>query len=182
MPGSTSRRFRPSMTIVPPPSSTWCAGRARRLELLDRQVVDADHLDAVLDQMPGARLGHADVVRVELRRAPQPRVVRLDQHPDVLREIDGRADRRRAMPVRDVTSITRARPISISSGSASAPAPLVEKMPRGVDVRPGVRAHVERRHVRAVAAARCRLIGFEAERRVARVGRERARRAARRRR
>src|SRR2546422_11449661 len=35
-------------------------GRPRLLEFLDRQVVDADHLDAMFDQMSCAGLGHAD--------------------------------------------------------------------------------------------------------------------------
>ena len=109
-------------------------GRARLLEFFDRQVVDADDLDAVLDEMSRARLGHADVVRVELGRAPQPRVVRLDQQPDVFGRDRGRARSSAAMPLRDVTSMTRARPSSSSSGSASVPGAVVEEMPRRVDV------------------------------------------------
>ena len=62
------------MTIVPPPSSTWCAGAPGLLELLNRQVIDAEHFDALADQMFGAGLGHADVIGVELRRTPQPRI------------------------------------------------------------------------------------------------------------
>ena len=56
------------------------------------------------------------------------------------------------MPVREVTWMTRTRPISRSSGSASVPARSSKKVPRRVDVRPAVRAHVQRRHIRAVAA------------------------------
>src|SRR5262249_2499571 len=63
-------------------------GRARRVEFLDRQVVDAHHLDALVDQVPRARLGDADEARLEGRRSPQPRVARLEEHADVLGEVE----------------------------------------------------------------------------------------------
>ena len=67
--------------------------------------------------------------------------------------------------------MTRARPQSISSGSGSAPGAVVEKVTGRVDVRAGVRAQVQRRHVRAVAAGQA-LDRFELKRRVAGVGRD----------
>ena len=54
--------------------------------------------------------------------------------------------------------MTRARPHSISSGSASVPGAVVEEMTRRVDVSAGVGAHVQRRDVRAVAVRAIRLI------------------------
>jgi hypothetical protein len=59
-------------------------GRARRLELLDGEIIDTDQLDPVRDEMASARLGHADIVRPEFGRAPEERVARLDQNPHVL--------------------------------------------------------------------------------------------------
>ena len=44
------------MTIVPAAEQRVMCRRARFLELLDRQIVDAEHLDAVLDEKPGRRL------------------------------------------------------------------------------------------------------------------------------
>src|SRR5260221_2595462 len=61
--------------------------RAGRLEHFDRQIIDADHLHAAFDEVPRARFGDADVVGVELRRAPQLRVPRFDQQADIVREM-----------------------------------------------------------------------------------------------
>src|SRR4051794_37761342 len=40
------------------------SGGARRLEFLDREVIDAEDFDAVVDQMTRAGLGHADILRL----------------------------------------------------------------------------------------------------------------------
>ena len=76
------------------------------------------------------------------------------------------------MPVRDVTSITRDPAHQQVQRERFSAWPAVEKVARGVDMRPAVGAHVERGHVRAIALAR-RLIGSETERGVIRVGGER---------
>src|SRR5262245_50398794 len=49
-------------------------GMAGLLVFLDREVVDAQHLDAVRHEMPRRRLGDPDKVVVKDRIAPQPRV------------------------------------------------------------------------------------------------------------
>ena len=72
------------------------------------------------------------------------------------------------IPRGDPTSTTRVRPTSISSGNASTPGAVVEEVTGGVDVGPRVRAHVQRRHVRTVAAGDP-LDGLQPERRVPRI-------------
>ena len=144
-------------------------GRARLLEFLDRQIVDADDLDAVLDQVFRPRFGDADEVGVEVRRAPQAGIVGLDQDPDVFGEIaGGQVIGRDALPCRELDD--RARPHNMSRGSASLPGPS-SKMAGRVDVGAAVRTQMQRRDVRAVAVGDP-LDGFEAVRRVAGIGRE----------
>ena len=93
----------------------------RLLEFFHRQVVDAEHFDPALDDEAWrADSVTPDVVRVELRRAPgrELRVlIRSRTSSDEINrpEIVGRD------PVGDVTSMTRVRPSSKSSGSASVP-------------------------------------------------------------
>ena len=47
-----------------------------------------DRVSKAIDEMFRARLEDADVVLVKLGSAPQPRVERLDQHADVIRQVD----------------------------------------------------------------------------------------------
>ena len=136
--------------------------RARLLELLDRKIVDAQHLDAAIDEMFRARLGDADVVLMEFTIAPQPRVRGLDQDAHVFGEI-----RRRELvgpdpaPRQDLDH-ARAAHQHLERQRVDARA-LVEEVTRRVDVRAGVGAHVHRRHVRA-PPARHSLRRFEVER------------------
>ena len=43
----------------------------------------------------GSRRGDADEIAVKLRRSPEPRVVGLEQHADVLRQVDAEEGRLR---------------------------------------------------------------------------------------
>src|SRR5438094_818666 len=58
--------------------------RARRLEYLDRQVIDADDFHTVVHEVPGARLGDADVLPMKCGIGPEARIVRLEQDAHVL--------------------------------------------------------------------------------------------------
>jgi len=126
----------PSITIVPAP--------------LDREVVHADHLDAVLDEVRGARPGHADVVGVELGVAPQPRVRGLEQHADIVRQIDRfevlRGDAGARVDLDDPGA-----PDQQLQRQRLGPRAIVEKVAGRVDVGAGVGAEVEGRDVGAGA-------------------------------
>src|SRR5262245_45640281 len=52
--------------------------RAGLLEFLDREIVDADDLDAMLDQVSRAGFAQTDIVGVEIGRPPETRVRRLE--------------------------------------------------------------------------------------------------------
>jgi hypothetical protein len=137
---------------------------ARLLEFFNRQVVHAQNLDAVLDDVFGARFGHADVIGMEVGGSPESGVDRLDEHADVFREIE-----LSEVVGADALSgghLDDARPADehLERQSVGAKA-LIEKVTRRVDVRPGMGAQMQRRHVRAVAAGQT-LDGFQRERRV----------------
>src|SRR5581483_7056407 len=141
---------------------------ARFLVLLDRQVVHADHLDAMIDQVPGGALRDADVVGAELGRSPQTRVGGLDEEPHVLREVEVLEIRRLDAAARCDLDDARPPEQHLERQRLGAEA-LIEEVPRRIDVRAGVGAHVDGRDVRALAA-RDPLDRLQAEGGIARVG------------
>src|SRR5205085_5722328 len=64
-------------------------GSACLLELLDRQVVDADDLDPLAHQVSGTGLGEMRVVLVETFAVPQGGVRRLEQHAQIFAKPGG---------------------------------------------------------------------------------------------
>ena len=136
--------------------------RARLLELLDRQVVD---------RRRPSRPGRRDSARrprrdrcspgENLRRSTAPSSSVFSRR-ECLRAVPTAASSFLPMPPRLVMSTTRARPISRSSESASTPGPSSKKCFGRVDVRAGVRAHDQLRHV-GTAAGRNALDGLQLE-------------------
>ena len=137
----------------------------RRLEFLDRKVVDPDDLDPAGDQMLGARSGDADVVRVELGRSPQARVRGLEQDAELLRQVEAR-QLLGANPVAraDLDDTGTAEHHLERQGVGAGR--VVEEVARRIDVRAGMCTQMQRGDIRAVAPSDA-LDGFDRKRGVA---------------
>ena len=122
-----------------------------RVKLLDREIVDADELDAERDEILRAVRREVGVVVHELRAADEGRVARLDQDARVplelvpleLRSADGHH------VVRDADEDGGAHE-DVERQRVDGHA-VVEEVLGRVDVCAGVRSKRERRHVRALA-------------------------------
>ena len=87
-PAPTSERSSPSTTITPAPSSAWCAGKPVAGEAVDRQVVEADELEARLRQVECGVLAQVDVVLLVAGPQQLPRHARLQQHAQVVAQVE----------------------------------------------------------------------------------------------
>jgi hypothetical protein len=125
----------------------------------------------VIDQIRGALGSDADVVLVEFRRAPQPRVPRLDQNANVFR-IDTFQGVRADAPARGHFDDPGSADQEFERQRFDAVAG-VEEMTGCVDMRAGVSAHMERRHVGASSLGDA-FDRLEGKRRVAGVNGKRA--------
>jgi len=116
--------------------------RAWGAEDLDREVIDAEQLHAAIDEVLRGGAGDADEVVVELRRAPQPRVVCLEQDAEVFLQIDARevvaGD---PFPRRHLDDAGAAAQQFERQGFGAGA--IGQEMARRVDVRPGVDARAK---------------------------------------
>src|SRR5262245_52238525 len=109
------------------------------LELLDRQIVDAQDLHPTVDQKSGGGFCNANVIIVKLWRSPQFRVVSLEEKANILTQIERRqVIRRDILPgcQFDDTSST-AHHLECQMIGARA---VVEVVSRGIDVGACMRA------------------------------------------
>src|SRR5438874_3721536 len=117
------------------------------MKLLDREIVDANELDAAIDEILSAIRCQVGIVRFELRTADKRRVSSSKKYalvgPYVLLSEIGSADGHQI-----IRKCEKNRGADESlNGNAVDSFAIVEEMFCGIDVRSGVRSKSDRRHV-----------------------------------